>query len=956
MNKVLINLIALTGVLFALDATAQTQYAKEFWISTNATGNMYPTGGTLSNPLDGSTEAKFDVNMRQLPQNCVIHILAGTYQTCGCYVWSMQTGEKILGSGRDNTILQLPYGTPQHAAGTSIIYSQGIVTNGEIADLTLDCNWQGGGYTYGGISINGTGNIVRRVRVIHCGYTQGVNTEACGIGLANISLPVSQGNIIEDCEVSEFAGGPAITAIGMSASPTNYMSGIIRNNVVILPASSSVDGFGINGNWVSDMLVEGNYVYGALHGVYADTGGWTGVRILNNTFRNCFNGVTIFPVNANLNNLTASFNKIDLAATNNYIGSAFNFSGANWTNIFIFGNIIDLYNAGSSPSLLMSADNVTGFVFEDNFVDSQLANNQLATPYFTNVKNLTIDNNYDLFGNHLSALNTGTLAGNVAVSTFGSVLMASTGASAALTSLGLPGNPQEVVTNDQSGLTLGGTFSGNGNGLTNINWNSITGLPALARYSDLTPTFTNGMNISAGMAYKIGGINILWASNSAGNFVAGNTAANVVPNGIANTIIGESAMQNSTNASNNTMVGNGAGFSLLASSANTMVGKNAGMDMTHGSDNVIVGYQAGYGNGSYTNGNENTLVGDSSLYRARTGDNNLALGYMAGSFLNAGSNNVFIAHVGTASEANSSGTIYIGDPGVQTSTYLAGTVYAGNGIVGNGSGLTNVSWNNLTGLPLFARYSDLAPTFTNGMNINAGMAYQIGGVNILWASNSAGNFVAGNTAMNVVPNGIANTIIGESAMQNSTNASNNTMVGNGAGLSLLSSTANTMVGKNAGMDMTHGSDNIIIGYQAGYGNGSYTNGNENTLIGDSSLYRARTGDNNLALGYMAGSFLNAGSNNVFIAHQGTSSETNSSGIVYIGDNGVQSDAYIAGNVHAGSAITGASLIATNGFQCSTNYTPSLWTPVPGSVIFRASNNWMYAISQYSTNAAFKIGP
>ena len=688
MNKVFKNLIVLVGIMFDLAATAQVQNPHEYWISPLATGNMYPNGGTLDYPLDGSTEAKFDANMKNLPENSAIHILAGTYETWGGYAWSMQTGQKILGSGKDNTILQFPLGTPQHAVGTSVIYSQGIVTNGEIADLTLDCNWQGGGYTYGGVSINGTGNAVRRVRVIHCGYTAGVNSEAFGIGLGNNDLPMSQGNIIEDCEVSEFSGGPGITAIVMCGSPTNYMTGTIRNNVVILPASSSVDGFGINGSWVSDVVVEGNYIYGALHGIYADTGGWRGTRIINNTLRNCFNGVSLFPVDESLDNLTVAFNKIDLLATNNYMGAAFDFYGCVWTNIFIFGNTVDFYNTGSSPDFLVAASDVTGLVLEKNFVDSQLANNQLTTPYFTNVTKLTIDDNYDLFGNPLSDLNTSAQAA-ITASPFGLSLIASAQASSALASLGLPGNPQELVTNDGSGLTLGGAFSGDGSGLTNLNWKSVTGLPLFARYSDPAPTFTNGMNINAGMAYKVGGINILWASNSAGNFVAGDTFMNVIPNGIANTLVGEGAMETSTNASNNTMIGNGAGLLLLSSSANTMVGKNAGMDMTYGNDNVIVGYQAGYGNGGYTNGYQNTLIGDSSLYRARIGNNNVALGYMAGSWLSAGSNNVFIAHQGTSSEANSSGTIYIGDPGVQTSAYIAGTVHAGGGIVGSSLIATN---------------------------------------------------------------------------------------------------------------------------------------------------------------------------------------------------------------------------------------------------------------------------
>lgn len=40
----------------------------------------------------------------------------------------------------------------------------------------------------------------------------------------------------------------------------------------------------------------------------------------------------------------------------------------------------------------------------------------------------------------------------------------------------------------------------------------------------------------------------------------------------------------------------------------------------------------------------------------------------------------------------------------------------------------------------------------------------------------------------------------------------------------------------------------------------------------------------------------------------------------------------------------------------TNYSPWTWTPVAGQVIIRNSNNWAYAITTSSTNAAYKINP
>lgn len=45
-----------------------------------------------------------------------------------------------------------------------------------------------------------------------------------------------------------------------------------------------------------------------------------------------------------------------------------------------------------------------------------------------------------------------------------------------------------------------------------------------------------------------------------------------------------------------------------------------------------------------------------------------------------------------------------------------------------------------------------------------------------------------------------------------------------------------------------------------------------------------------------------------------------------------------------------------GITMATNYTPSTWTPIPGNVIFRPSNDWVYAITTLGTNAAFKTAP
>ena len=207
-------MIVLAGALLAFSATAQIQYSNEFWISTNATGNIFPNGGTLNSPLDGSTEATFDTNMNSLPAHSLVHILAGTYQTYGNDGWAVKTGDKIVGSGIDVTVLQLVTNTPSPYELCYVIassYSYQVlpfVTNVEVSDLTCDCNYAPGEpvTTPAGVDLDGTFNAVRRVKVIHAAFNGGTS-EGWGIVLQNFQIPSSIGNIIEECEVSQFAGG-----------------------------------------------------------------------------------------------------------------------------------------------------------------------------------------------------------------------------------------------------------------------------------------------------------------------------------------------------------------------------------------------------------------------------------------------------------------------------------------------------------------------------------------------------------------------------------------------------------------------------------------------------------------------------------------------------------------------------------------------------------------------------
>src|SRR6202012_2665498 len=161
--------------------------ANEFWISTNATGNLLSSGapGTLDSPLDGSTQLKFDDNMNRLPAYSTIHIMAGTYMTHGSDAtdgFTVKSGTKMLGSGIDVTILKLAPGTPDNTTMIQSVPLTGSTsTNIEISDLTCDCNYTSGSYTYHGIMLYGTDHAIRRVKLNHLVKMRSSNSESWGI-------------------------------------------------------------------------------------------------------------------------------------------------------------------------------------------------------------------------------------------------------------------------------------------------------------------------------------------------------------------------------------------------------------------------------------------------------------------------------------------------------------------------------------------------------------------------------------------------------------------------------------------------------------------------------------------------------------------------------------------------------------------------------------------------------
>ncbi len=260
-----------------------------------------------------------------------------------------------------------------------------------------------------------------------------------------------------------------------------------------------------------------------------------------------------------------------------------------------------------------------------------------------------------------------------------------------------------VLTNNESGVVLNGIFSGNGGGLTNL---SVGQLPA-----GLVTNGQSGVVLNGTFSGDGGGLtNLNVAQLPAGvltnNESAAVTLSNLTLNG-ALTLPDVTSMEGTNNIDviyegtdvstnlllyadpvGNVFIGPQAGNAATAmngGSANTAIGFQALAANTSGQGNTASGTQAlsnnsegvnNTANGLWalafnTNGQGNTAIGSSALGENTSGAFNIALGNQAGLNITTGSYNIDIGHQGYASDNN---VIRIGLG--QTATYLVGTVYA----------------------------------------------------------------------------------------------------------------------------------------------------------------------------------------------------------------------------------------------------------------------------------------
>jgi hypothetical protein len=241
--------------------------------------------GSIADPFDGSSQAKFDAVMTSIPEGARIQLDAGVFTTRGVH---LKNQWQLRGRGKDRTTIRLADGVLKQPGTSANVVSnvdfQGFYDRIEISDLTIDCNRdQQPVFTNGekgdltALTTAAHQARIRRVRVRGTWSNPGE-----GFPLSVVSAGSSDGsNRIEIDACENIAPVGSLTAISaFDQSGTGRISGFIRNCLVVDgPESAS---FG-SGGW-KNFQVTGNVTRNMGAGIVIDTHDYENVRIEHNRF------------------------------------------------------------------------------------------------------------------------------------------------------------------------------------------------------------------------------------------------------------------------------------------------------------------------------------------------------------------------------------------------------------------------------------------------------------------------------------------------------------------------------------------------------------------------------------------------------------------------------------------------------------------------------------------------
>ena len=218
--------------------------AREVWIAPDRTDDL-PGKGTYEDPFDGSTAARFDALLVDLPASIQINLLPGLFKTHGSHAWHWKEGWILRGAGIDLTTVQMEPGpakpsVPQYCFGVT----QPGTRHNEMRDLTVDGNIgnQPDGYVvicgmvassggFWNVHLKNWGGTPSRLALEQFGLMWGADADADHQSNFTIS-----GCVVDPATAAAGVGGASMLGcIVISSVPQNkgiQVSGVIENNVV----------------------------------------------------------------------------------------------------------------------------------------------------------------------------------------------------------------------------------------------------------------------------------------------------------------------------------------------------------------------------------------------------------------------------------------------------------------------------------------------------------------------------------------------------------------------------------------------------------------------------------------------------------------------------------------------------------------------------------------------------
>ena len=341
-----------------------------------------PGSGTAADPFNASGGG-LDTRLRELSilsrtVNLHIRLMPGIYPTQGNLMWRPRSGWKIHGAGIDVTTLKL-MNISNNLSAVVGTYANESQANMEVCDLTVDCNYSPANPNKASaVSLSGTRNAIRRVKAVNAyGEPPQAETFVLAIGTGGLQ---SDGNVIEDCEVSSFKGSYCI-AIGFGAPvpSTKYIGGIIRgNHVYDLRFTRGLSiGTAFGGGNMRDVIIENNFCERCDIAVNIDTGKSLNVIFRGNHFLGCkVRGIGLF--GTELDNFVLEDNVIEMDfATRDYgIVCADQGGFYKLTNFKIRNNILRSINGFNSPAggIAVWVNAGESFLLTGNRIESTLRN------------------------------------------------------------------------------------------------------------------------------------------------------------------------------------------------------------------------------------------------------------------------------------------------------------------------------------------------------------------------------------------------------------------------------------------------------------------------------------------------------------------------------------------------------------------------------------------------------